>query len=378
MRGAHLRRRPPLPMPVQACIFIAGLALFATGIAIAAADAHPDDIDKRYSVADLKALIDAGALTTDPELEAYIRAEGDLPEKSGEDQNDETDDGDKITPIRPAARNRIKAKATIQPEAAMTVGGRTLRRNPLPHEVKASVDWDGMEQAWTTRQATLVDDWKTQVKTAHIDALVQAIEEAETLDQLASLDAPVIGEQLMSDAMFALAETAGAEAVAEAAAQGVDLDPFDTELVADEIVTRASAQSIVMAGSISQAASQKAITIAGTGLAYEEVAARVREHLEGLSDSYLQDQLGGVLMQAQNSARRTVFDGAPEGGALYASELLDGVTCLPCKSVDGTEFESIEAATESYPSGGYWECLGGLRCRGTLVWVAPNETPASV
>jgi hypothetical protein len=36
------------------------------------------ETDKRYSVADMKALIDAGALTTDPELEAYIRAEGDL------------------------------------------------------------------------------------------------------------------------------------------------------------------------------------------------------------------------------------------------------------------------------------------------------------
>jgi hypothetical protein len=68
--------------------------------------------------------------------------------------------------------------------------------------------------------------------------------------------------------------------------------------VADEIVTRASAQSIVIAGSISQTASQKAIPLAGTGLAYEEVASRVREHLEGLSDSYLQDQLGGVLIFA--------------------------------------------------------------------------------
>jgi hypothetical protein len=157
----------------------------------------------------------------------------------------------------------------------MTVGARTLRRNPLPHEVKAAVDWNAMEQAWTSQQASLVDDWKTRAKTAHVDALVQAIEAAETLDQLAALEAPVLGEQLMSDAMFALAETAGAEAVAEAAAQGVDLDPFDSELVADEMVTRASAQSIVMAGSISQAASQKAITIAGTGLSYDEVAARV-------------------------------------------------------------------------------------------------------
>jgi hypothetical protein len=30
------------------------------------------ETDKRYSVADMKALIDAGALTTDSELEAYI------------------------------------------------------------------------------------------------------------------------------------------------------------------------------------------------------------------------------------------------------------------------------------------------------------------
>jgi hypothetical protein len=97
-----------------------------------------------------------------------------------------------------------------------------------------------------------------------------------------------------------------------------------------------------------------------------------------LSDSYLQDQLGGVLMQAQNSARRTVFGGAPEGGTLYASELLDGVTCIPCRDLDGTEFDTIESATESYPSGGYWECLGGARCRGTLIWTAPTESPASV
>jgi hypothetical protein len=48
-------------------------------------------------------------LITDPPLEAYIRVEGDLPKKSQEDQHDQTDDGDKITPIRPAARSRINA-----------------------------------------------------------------------------------------------------------------------------------------------------------------------------------------------------------------------------------------------------------------------------
>jgi hypothetical protein len=82
-----------------------------------------------------------------------------------------------------------------------------------------------------------------------------------------------------------------------------------------------------MAGSISQTASQKAISLGGSGLAMEEIAGRVREHLEGLSDSYLEDQLGGVLMQAQNSARRTVFGNGP-AASYYSSELLDGNTCL--------------------------------------------------
>jgi Protein of unknown function (DUF935) len=331
------------------------------------------DTDKRYSVADLKLLIDAGALTPYPELEEWIRAEGDLPKPKDppEEQNGEA--GAAVgSSETPQSRQKMRVRN------AMTVGGRTLRRNPLPFEVRASVDFDGMEQAWTTQRDSLVDQWKNGVKTAHVAALVEAIEAAESLEELAALEAPVLGEEVLSDAMFALSAEAGAAAVAEAAAQGVELDAFDSELVADEIVIRASAQATVMAGSISQSAAQKAITLAGTGLAYEEVANRVRDHLEGLSDSYLQDQLGGVLMQAQNSARRTVFDGAPDGGSIISSELLDGVTCTACKSIDGTEFESMEAATELYPSGGYWECLGGVRCRGTLVWIAPSETPASV
>jgi hypothetical protein len=336
------------------------------------------EIDKRYAVTDLAALVKVGALTPDPELEAYLRAEGDLPEYVEDEEPElelDEDDGDKITPIRPAARKGATSKAT-EPRAAMTVGGRTLRRNPLPHEVRAAVDWDAMEQAWTAQQASLVDDWKTQVKTAHIDALVQAVEEAETLDQLASLEAPVLGQELLGDAMFAMAEEAGAQAVAEAAAQSVELDPFDSELVADEIAVRASAQATVMARSISQTASQKAIALGGSGLAMEEIAGRVREHLDGLSDSYLEDQLGGALMQAQNSARRTVFGNGP-AASYYSSELLDGNTCLNCRDVDGKEYESLDDTIEDYPSGGFSRCLGGSRCRGTVVAVY-GETPPSV
>jgi hypothetical protein len=42
----------------------------------------------------------------------------------------------------------------------MTVGGRTPRRNPLPHEVKASVDWDAVDEAWTTERDDLAEEWR--------------------------------------------------------------------------------------------------------------------------------------------------------------------------------------------------------------------------
>jgi hypothetical protein len=38
----------------------------------------------------------------------------------------------------------------------------------------------------------------------------------------------------------------------------------------------------------------------------------------------------------------------------------------------------MPSAIEDYPSGGYSQCLGGMRCRGTLVWVASTETSPSV
>jgi hypothetical protein len=90
------------------------------------------ETDKRYAVADLAALVRAGALTPDPGLEAYLRTRGDLPELVEDEEAEETDDEqEEPTPIRPAARKRTTAKTSTQPKAAMTVGGRTLRRNPL-------------------------------------------------------------------------------------------------------------------------------------------------------------------------------------------------------------------------------------------------------
>jgi hypothetical protein len=60
---------------------------------------------------------------------------------------------------------------------------------------------------------------------------------------------------------------------------------------------------------------------------------------------------------------------------IYASELLDANCCSPCIAEDGRQFESLEEAARSYPTGGYRNCEGGPRCRGTLVAVYDEAAP---
>lgn len=54
---------------------------------------------------------------------------------------------------------------------------------------------------------------------------------------------------------------------------------------------------------------------------------------------------------------------------IWASELMDGLQCDECNDIDGKEYESMADALEDYPYGAYRACLGGMRCRGTLVYL---------
>lgn len=56
-------------------------------------------------------------------------------------------------------------------------------------------------------------------------------------------------------------------------------------------------------------------------------------------------------------------------GSVFASELLDKATCAKCRAVDGKEYETMAEARADYPEGPYVDCLGGARCRGTLVFL---------
>ena len=70
---------------------------------------------------------------------------------------------------------------------------------------------------------------------------------------------------------------------------------------------------------------------------------------------------------ASNGGR---FDNAEPIGPLdaWASEIMDKNTCKACSHIDGKDFDTWEEARAAYPDfGGYTNCSGGSRCRGTLV-----------
>lgn len=83
----------------------------------------------------------------------------------------------------------------------------------------------------------------------------------------------------------------------------------------------------------------------------------------------------------ERDSRRThdVEGFVPEDGAYYlASELLDRSTCSPCAAVDGKEYATWAEALVDYPTGQYWLCEGGTRCRGVVVMVSARENPATL
>lgn len=354
-------------------------------------DAGP--VEVQASVAELGALIQkvylgVGKVLTVPEARAILnRAGADLdlpgPDLAVEDTAPEPEPaaaGEQIeTPPEPrgdgfaplsTGRQVDRVEAAAQTVTRDEVG----HRSPFDHEVRAATDFGKVQQVWTEATEDIVADWKA-IRSQQIEALVaQAVAavEAGTPVALASLQAPVLGAELIEDRMMKLAQQAATAARAEAAAQGVTIAAIDGDALRPIIANRAQATAVLLARGLGDSAATNAFQRYGTTADVAAVEAGLREHLEGLSDAYLNDQLGGALTQAQNTARRAVFASGPRA-TIYASELLDGNTCTNCAQVDGTRFDSLQAAESIYPTGGHQDCLGGPRCRGTLVAVYGDE-----
>lgn len=301
----------------------------------------------------LNSLVVSGVLTADESLEAYSRAVWRLPKRIGP---------------RPAP---VAQQPRVQPsEGTGQIAAAAGDGSPDGDPDTAQVDRD-----WRDALAALLLLWRPR-RAAQADALAAQVAAAGgDVSALAGLALTVPGgPDLIASAMLQLAGVAAGRAVQQAAAQGVVIDVPDVGALAAFVQSRAAVVDALLSDGLVNAAVRAGLLASGESATGEQVAQAVRDALTALTDTYLNEQLGGALTVAQNEARGLVFDAA--GGRLdYVSaiEELDRNTCKPCAAVAGTQYPDWAAARVDYPSGQYLHCKGGARCRGFLSAVYKQE-----
>lgn len=229
-----------------------------------------------------------------------------------------------------------------------------------------------LQEDWAVALDQLLESWE-QISQRQREQLAEQIRVAvdqdnpEALAELDATDDEAAAVLLL--AMLLLAEAGAQTVVEEAAAQGVVVEPVVPP--EGELSAAAAVVTALMATSLAVAAGQETTRIAGEGMTGAEVADEVLRYLEGLSDRYLRDQLGGALTQAQHAGRMATMAVAPPA-RYVAVEVNDLNRCMECAEIDGTEYATLQAAQVDYPVKGYRRCQGGIRCRGQVVAVWDN------
>lgn len=245
-----------------------------------------------------------------------------------------------------------------------------------PAELSEDPDLDAVQAAWLARLQAVLDDWGP-VLDAQYRALADQVRDAVDsgdLTSLTNLSTPT-GQALQAlvDAMTQMAEKSADQAADEVTDQDVDAEPAPVD---DQwIIDHAHVVTALLGTALAISAARVALRLAQSGMEGREVATAVREHLDSLTDAQPRLALGAALTAAQNESRIATFAAAaaaPDAPipAYYASEVLDVNTCAACREVDrkwlGNDLTTVRRL---YPGGGYLDCEGGPRCRGTVVVV---------
>jgi len=364
------------------------------------------------SVTDLQSLVSVGALTVDPELEAWLRAEHGLPPASIEalahsrralttppppgggggfadapsGSLDPSSQADTLASAGDSAP-RLQGRPLSASALDLVLPDRPLRRGPTDFEIRAAVNFRKLDQAHSATSTAAEQLYLGTVIPAQIKALTQQIAAMDnpTREDLAGLSAPgedVEGADQLHPLLTQAARSGAALAISEAAAQGVTglSAPHDETLKA-AVADQAASFTQMAANGISLAAQRKASSLVAEGRGADEIAAGVSEHLSGMKHAWTRDQLQGAVTMAQNVGRGEVFADIADAGGPAAdyesSEILDTATCGPCRAIDGKRYTSLAAGMRDYAAGGFVGCDGGPRCRGTLVAVYAEQNPAS-
>lgn len=221
---------------------------------------------------------------------------------------------------------------------------------------------------WQSALNDLLADWAGVTASQRVEILNQ-VEQALDNNDIAGLANITVNTvpaaQLLTAAMTGMTSQAAQRMVAEAASQGVEIDPVDGN--EDRLSDHAEVTAGLLGSGLAASAAREALRRSSEGLSAREVTEQVREFLEGLSGAQARDQLGGALSNAQNAGRIATLRAAPEA-AYYADERLDSNTCTNCEDIDGVWLgNDIDRVEAQYPNGGFVDCLGRERCRGTVV-----------
>ncbi len=252
-------------------------------------------------------------------------------------------------------------------------GGAPFHRDLTPLEAAAGLDPAGMAHELATATDRVLAAWHpvlSEQRQDLADQVAAAVDGGE-IGQLAALATPAgTGVGILYRAMQAQAARGMGRAIGEAAGQGVTIDPAAVRIDQDRLWQLARARAQLAAAPMAQAASSRALQVV-TASAGTDAAREVHATLRGLSPRPLADQLMAALHAASNEGRMAVLDAGPEA-EYTASEIMDRNTCQPCASVDGHTFADLADARAAYANGGYVDCAGGLRCRGTIVAAWPG------
>jgi hypothetical protein len=252
------------------------------------------------------------------------------------------------------------------------------RSNRAPYDHEAAVDFGAIRTVldhgfgavhglWTTYRLPLIDEYCDRL------AAVTALGQLPTV----RIIVPAEGSQMALDlgrVLTRVAEESAKVAVAEAARQGVTAIPAAP--ASGAMSARAIATTVMIADHMTVTGASHTLRLT-PGPIDADVVARVKHELRALTWAWVSDQLLGAVAAAAHWGRvetlrpPDVSAATPAGTGVrwYASELLDPATCNPCSKIDGREFRSLDEALRDYPAGGYRDCRGMTRCRGTLVAV---------
>jgi hypothetical protein len=398
------------------------------------ADATPQLVysrnpDSAFSGREFAMLLERGAIVMDDELENSIRERYGLPMRkpglpqpvvpqpnlsepwppmSGEQTGGVTTPSPSNSPAGQGpmsdvpvygARGSSERTVTGKSLSPVTLPNRPLRRELFAHELKAAVDWGSADANWKQQRDLLVSAVR-KPQLQQMDELHDQLAEAgNSLAKIGEIQATPLLEDIIFTHMSTMATMGAHDAQQEASRQGITLQLPDLNQLSEDQRERAKVVDKFLADTLTNSAKSSAFVYAGGSLDGKTIADKVKEDLINLTTGYLQDQLGGALTSAMNDGRKATMavaqarvqpqpvkssKGKPikaQAGepafTVYASELLDSETCDPCAAIDGTAYETIDDAEVDYPAGGYTDCDGWSRCRGTLIAVYGDEMPAT-